>query len=302
MKIEAFFNSWLPNVERKRVVEDLDQLREEIDKTLLPKLKESAALQGGRKFASSYAINFESLFLHALPEYRTRGFLVGAQGLMENIRANLVSIEKLVPDWFAKDITKESVTYPKASLLQYIQMSSFAVDYTLRVLYRLVAAEANQALGGSSSIEASLTPAEKNWFTNNESAYFNAIAALNVRNADFAKLLEKIPQINIVPENADLIRETVAASSLDPFRFGFVAPTSWNPFYQIRLVHAEAQVRRYRMKLEERRALEFRLLQWKEAQAGKNDAKLAQEIEYSEGRLQRLNYDISELQERYSKA
>lgn len=302
MNVEKFFEGLFPNVERKRVVEDLEQLREEIDKTLLPKLKESATLLGNRRFASTYAVSFENRFVHALPEYRQRGFFVGAQSLMANVKANLATIEKLVPEWFGKDITRESVTYPKAALLQYVQVASFAVDYTLRSLYRVVAAESYMAQNKGQDVDSNLTPAEKKWFAENETSYFAAIATLNVHSSDFSKALAKIPELNIVPENADLIRQTVAGSDLDPFRFGLIAPASWNPFYQLRLVRAEVQVKRFSQKKEERRALEYRLLQWKEAQAGKNDPKLAQEIEYSEGRLQRLNLEIAELQDRYENA
>lgn len=300
MKVEKFYESLMPNMERKRLVEDLDQLREEIDKTVLPKLKESSDLQKGRRLESSYAKALEAQFTKTLPDYRQKSLFDGMAGVLNNVRLNLASIEKMIPDLFGKDITKESIDYRKANLLQYIQLSSFVVDYTLRALYRSVASEVYTSLNQADQIDVHLTPAEKKWFDENREAYFAALNAINLTNHEFMEKVDQIPNVNVVPENADLIRQTLSGAVLDPFRFGIVAPTSWNPLYQLRLVHAEAQVKRFRAKVEERRGLEYRLLQWKQAQQGKNDAKLAGEIEYSEGRLQRLTYEINEMQERYS--
>jgi primosomal protein N'' len=52
--------------------------------------------------------------------------------------------------------------------------------------------------------------------------------------------------------------------------------------------------------MEEKRMLEFRLLQLKQAEEGKKDAKLQQQIEYTEGRLQKINYKLKKMEEKYA--
>lgn len=50
--------------------------------------------------------------------------------------------------------------------------------------------------------------------------------------------------------------------------------------------------------MEEKRALEYRMLALKDG--GAPDAKLEQEIVYTEGRLQKLNKKIAEMEEGYN--
>ena len=60
---------------------------------------------------------------------------------------------------------------------------------------------------------------------------------------------------------------------------------------------AEWQVNRYKAALEEKRALEYRLLALKEER--EPDARLQQEIAYTEGRLQKLNKKVIDMESDY---
>lgn len=62
---------------------------------------------------------------------------------------------------------------------------------------------------------------------------------------------------------------------------------------------ADWQVSRYKAAQEEKRMLEFRLLKLKLQSTGKADAKLDQNIEYTEQRLQQLNFKLHKMEQEY---
>lgn len=86
---------------------------------------------------------------------------------------------------------------------------------------------------------------------------------------------------------------------MDPYHFGLI-PIKMNPIYHIRMAIAEWQVARYNAAIEEKRALEYRLLALKASSDGKKDAKLEEAIEYSEARLAKLNYKLATMEEDYA--
>ena len=104
--------------------------------------------------------------------------------------------------------------------------------------------------------------------------------------------------------NADSIANTnsiIGANRTDPFQFGLI-PIVLNPIYHVRMAIADWQVTRYKAAQEEKRMLEFKLLKLKLAQTGKKDARLDEQIEYTAGRLDKLNYKLKTMEEQYGTA
>lgn len=293
MNLKSFFSSLLPSFERSRIVEDIELIRKEVVEVLLPAFKTALATMAGKTWAHNEANAFNSTFIAALPQFRQVGFLGGAQRIFADLPAKLDAIDKMVIEIFAKDVTKDTITYRKAAILQYLDTVRFAAKYTGRMLLRLTALET--AALNKSEFSEPLSPAETSWLAANQSAYLQVMKLLAQHPKDLAALLEEIPDIAVVPDRVDLVKQTVGLDKIDPLKLNFLPPT-FNPIYGLRLMYTEYQVKRYEEQVEEKRLLELRLLAMKEAHSGKQDARLAQQIEYTEGRLQRLSYKIAEME------
>lgn len=293
MNLKSFFNSLLPSFERSRIVEDIELIRKEVVDVLFPALKTAITTMAGKSWSDNEANAFNSTFTAALPQFRREGFLGGAQRIFSDLPAKLDAIDKMVIEIFAKDVTKDTITYRKAAILQYLDTVRFAVKFTGRQLLRLTALE-TAALNRAPFSEP-FAPAETAWLKANEATYLQVMKLLAQHPKDLAALLEEIPDIAVVPDRVDLVKQTVGLDKIDPLKMNFLPP-NLNPFYSLRLLYTEYQVKRYEIQVEEKRLLELRLLAMKEAMAGKQDPRLAQQIEYTEGRLQRLGYKISEME------
>jgi hypothetical protein len=295
MKILQYFMSLLPFFERSRISEDVDQLRSELHDTLLPEYKKAAALMAGKQFVSAPARLFNDLFAMELPAYKRFGFIGGLGKFFETLPSKLDVIQSLVDTGFAKDVTKDAMSYRQASVLRYLELARFATTYANRLLIRMLAAESATVLNKAAMVDSDLSPAEVEWFKANQAAFLQTLKVLDVPAEQLSATLQSIPDVTIVPEKASVVKSTVGEPQIDPLRMGLISANK-NIIYHFRLHVAEWQVRKYKVKEEEKRQLEYRILELKEAYAGKQDPKLQQAIQYSTGRLQKLTYELHEAQ------
>jgi len=151
---------------------------------------------------------------------------------------------------------------------------------------------------GIDKIENCLSPAEITWLENNFANFVLLINSLSVKPDATRKLLAEIPEIVITPENA----KTVPAQfgeAVDPFKMGFI-PVNLNIIYHIRMRVAEWQAKRYHAAKEELRVLQLRKINLEKLMERKPDAKIQNEIEYAESRINALNYEIEKMEQEYA--
>ena len=114
---------------------------------------------------------------------------------------------------------------------------------------------------------------------------------------NYKKLLE-IPEIVVTPENSKTMVSQFG-EKVDPLAMRFV-PVVMNPWYLWGMWRAEVQVKRYNAAKEEMRALQLRRMNLEKIIEGKPDAKLQKEIEYIESRINKLNYELEELENKHA--
>lgn len=297
MSIKDFFSSMLPSFERDRISEDVAGLRKELHEHVVPAYTRAAKVVQGKGFKNEEVKAFDLAFNRAIPELGRHGFFEASRRLFLSVEDQLAVIDKMIDGMFAKDVTKETLTYQKATVLRYLEAARFATRYSARVLLWATEVETNAVLDKAAASD--LTPAELNWLKDNQRLYLDVLPILNQTAQELKQTIASIPDITIMPERMDVVRQTVGAHKLDPMQLGFLGASKLNLIYHLRMYYAEWQVKRYKAMVEEKRTLEFRLLALQEAYSGKQDAKLAQAIEYSQGRLQRLNFELARLEERY---
>lgn len=297
MDIKQFFAALLPNFERSQLVADVAAHQHEIEQVLRPALKNAEKVMRNAPFKSNAAVAFEKLFQSRFPNLARRPYFTAADMIFDTVGENLTYMAGQIPDMFAKEITKETLTYRKAAVLQMLDLSRFASEYASRHLNYLLECETQARVGGE--ITDRYVKPELDYLNNNLIAFLDALRVLYVPKREFVTLLENIPEITVDPKRVDVVRNTVGVRKLDPFKMGLIA-ARFNPIYKLRMYHAEYQVARYKRAKEEKRMLELRVLALKEALEGKKDARLQQQLDYNAGRLQTLTYEIQKMEEKYS--
>ena len=295
VRILNFVSKLLPNLERSSVLEDVQMLRDAISSTLLPAFKQAATVIHDRKFTSQLVSDFDEVFRINVPTYQRVGYVNGMIAFFTAMTDKLDLILRLIPEEFAKDITRESLTYRKTALLQYVSVARFVNEYSSRAMLRLVAAEQQAQLGRVGDIDTQLSPGEKSWLAENQSSYFQAIQFLSIPLKDLSSAFERIPAVTVVPERVKEVAQMVGASNLDPLKLDLISG-SWNPIYHLRSFLVERQVEAYQCDKETKRALELRLMALRKSYEGEQDARVEQQIEYTEARIKRINHSIQEME------
>lgn len=294
MSIGKFVSSLLPSFERSRIEEDIRMLKDDFGNTIPP--FEAAAEHFKREqFKSAEVKNFDKIFQRTVKVDRSvSGNFVNviAKSIVRS-QETVSILEEKVDKLFGRDVTATGITYARANILRYIEMVAFANKYARKLLvwvYDLEKRELKIKIGDP------FTKAEMKWLVDNRLAFLKSIEIMSLEPRTVKVLIEKIPDMVVVPDEVDMVNETVGRTTIDPLSMGLI-PLVIHPIYHIRMAFTEWQVARYQASLEEKRALEYRLLALKEAREGREDAKLEQQIEYNENRIKKLNYKLKQFEE-----
>ena len=301
MKIKDYISSLLPSFTKTRMTEDLGIVREELRNTTLPAYTSSVKAFGNSRFKSEELIKFEDEFKKNVKTNFRGGSIAVIEQTLKMMDENVDVAEKAINAYYTDDVMRESMTFLKVNLVQYLETASFVTRYARRHLIWAVALE-TEAVGsdGGYGQKRSMTEGEYEWLRVQKYNFFTALSIMGgFTPAEVEKNLRDIPDIVVTKDNAPVIEKTVGIQKLDPFQFGLI-PVWLNPIYHVRMRIAEWQVKRFKAAQHEKEVIELRLLQLKQAHAGKSDARLAEQIEYNEGRLQKLNYELKEMEDQYA--
>lgn len=300
MEFKKYIRSLLPSFEKARVMEDIRLMREELLSNTLPPYENAARAFGKRKFEAKQIQDFEKEFSKAVKTKVRGNFIAVSAEALKEAKASLDVLEQLADEYYAEDIFKNGLTFLKANLLQYLEAISFAMRYSRKLLLWTYASETNVLENNTDKIGQELNGPERDWLGKHAETYFRVINILLTNNPKgIEKALTEIPDIVIEENNVDVVKRTVGMTKLDPFRLGLI-PLAINPIYHVRMAIADWQVARVKAAQEEKRVLEYRLLHLKELDKGNTaDAKLQENIEYTESRLEKLNYRLAKLEDKY---
>lgn len=300
MNFQQYIRSLLPSFGKSRVLDDIRLLKEELDSHTLPPYENAAKVLGRRsRFQARDIQEFAKRFDKEV-KTRTRGnFIVVIHETLKNTAQLLDTVEKLADKAYSNDIIAAGMSYYMANLLRYLETVSFVVRYSRKLLLWTYAAESNALENKVEEMGRELTKAEREWMQVHQEGFFRAITLLGKKPQELEQAFSEIPDMTIDPKTEDVVKRTVGLTRIDPLALGLI-PIAFNPIYHIRMAVAEWQVSRYKAAQEEKRLLEFRLLRLKELEAGKpGDVKLQEQIEYNTARLEKLNFKLAKMEEKY---
>lgn len=294
MKIEKYITSLLPSFERGRILEDLSLMRKELVEFTLPPYVTAAQMYTTLKFQAKSTQNFDKEFARNARTKIPGNYIKVVSVVLERVSERFAQIEALVTKAYARDVTAGGITYLRANLLQYVEAISFSLRYSRHLLLWTLSEE-NLTTNPQSELVSALSKAEKEWLWTRREAFAHCMVILAIPTRDLETSLKGIPDLIAIPGQTEIAQQNLGSDRLDPLKFGLI-PLALNPIYHLRIAIAEWQVARQKAAEQEALALEYRLLALRGSVDGVADAKLEQQITYTEGRLQKLNRKIAEME------
>lgn len=298
MKIVNYIASLLPSFDRQRITTHIASMQTDLGATTLKVYKDASALYDKHPFKSKFNKDFEKLYRAKLKGHKAKNFVSGICAILATLPEKLALMDSLVSSNFAKDVQKDGMTYKKVNVLKYLDVCDFVLSYTDRVLLYSMASETYENLGVEAEIHSDFVPAMTKWLMANQINFLEALKVLELPVKEVKDKLESVPDltIHLDSEKVGMAKETIGEHRLDPIGLGFLITTWANPVYKLRMAFTEWQVARYKAKQEEKRALEYRLLALQESYEKKTDPKLKQTIDYTQGRLKKLNHTLATIE------
>lgn len=297
MDFGKYVNSLLPSLGKDRVLEDIRNLREELNDTVIPPY--TAAEEFFKKFpfkddtSKALAKDFARLV-----KTKQRGNMITVMtAAWKNSVEGLDELDRLVDKYYGSTVTAHGMTFLKANVLQHIEAMGFAFRYARRLLMYLYALETRHYSDNGDKVTGSfLTKPEREWLQVHYRDFLHVISMLCVPASDLGRIYGKVPDALIDSDRVDEMKATMGTSRVDPMKHGMIPSALW-PLYHARIRVAEWQVARRDAAREEVRAMEFRLLHLKNLDKGARNARVENEITYSEDRISKLNRKIAKLEE-----
>jgi len=301
MKLIAFIKSLLPNFERSRIFEDVENMREQLVGKLKQRYADAVATLVGKKaLKSAYGKTTQARFERICSPRGSVNYLEYTAKVLELLAFDTKIFKELVEKHFDRQVSSDGMSFVSGNILQTINAAGFVVDYARRNLLATVGFETHDALANRGGTEPGLTKGELQWLDKYRDAFFEALMIFDIKPTDLRSRIESVPDMVVPPEGYDQIEELVGGNTvLDPNAVGFV-PLKYNPIYRIRLQIANYQVEKYRAQQAELECLELRLVALKYAQSGRADPATEKEIADLEARVTESYFKIEKMEEAYA--
>jgi len=305
MKIIDFFKSLLPNFAKQTVLEDIRTTKLVLTTVTMPAYQDAIRAFGGRKFGNEALQKDWEVYRRNVKGASGSNTVMAIEKAFKDMLATLDLTETLVEKDYNDDIEGSGVTYYKAAVLQMIESISFATDYAnkyLNYIYVIEAAELSESEENETfldQINASIMPAEVRFLRDRFVDFCTVMDTLSKPTAKLKADFEDIPDVAITAAGDQIVQRSIGPSKLDPFRHGFV-PLVMNPIYHIRMRVADYQHYRYEQAKATKDILQLRKLKLERQLAGKPDAAIEKQIEYTQKRIDELTLQIRKVEEQYA--
>lgn len=299
MNIIQVVRAFLPHLDKDKVLEDLRVTSGELDNFAIPSYRQAAEHFKMNKIKSQINKDLTDGFyrvfdLQGIPKQPNLGAEILKR--LGFIKDNTDYILSLAETLYERDIINEGLTAKKAVILKAASAASFISRYSIDLLNFLYVHEA--AVSGADIQEGmSLSPAALKHIHENLPRFARMLSDYGIPTKKFSNIVLGIPEVAISSKTADSIKGLYKDQEIDPFGNQFKSGFTGNPIYHLRLQVAEWQSNRYKANKEKKKVLELRLLYLQSQKQGKVDAKLEQEIDYTQDRVDKLNRYLVEVEE-----
>lgn len=215
---------------------------------------------------------------------------------------NAVSILDFIERWLDKNTPEEqlngqTITLPKANLLQLLDSITFASNYTLTWLNAVLSAESNLINGIGEDIQ--LTPDTIRYLGEQQTPWIKTVSLLATPVKQIETLVDAIPLVVMAEANPKGLVAT-QGNKIDPFRFGFIQSNA-NPIWLAGILLSDYQAKRYKALKTMKETIELRTHRLKDQLNDKNgdNPRLASIIKNYEGQLDNINGQLRKQEKKF---
>jgi len=298
MKIFDFVKALLPRIEKSKILEDLRVTIAELDNIAIVNYKHATEHFKINKISSEANKGLSNVFYRNLDSQggpKQSSFIADINRRLPFIKDNTDYILEQIEAIMERDVINEGLTAKKAILIRAAESLSFISRYSIDLLNYVYVHEAKD-LGVEVEEALDLSPAAIKYIESNISKFANLLSNYGIPNPDLTKIIIAIPDVVVSTKTRNSVSGLYKEKDLDPFSSNYVAGFTGSPIYHIRLVVAEWQANRYKANQDKKKMLELRLLHLKILLDKKSDAKIEQEIIYIQGRVDKINRYLMEVE------
>lgn len=298
MNLKEYLQRMMPRLQRSELKDGIEELRTELDDTVIPSYDNANEYFGTRKFKSQWVQQFDKSFEKEFLVKYKGNYLSGIATTLPLLRENLEAIIRLAelskePSW-----SKDAVGLLSLNLIRSVEHMAFLSTYARRLLNTTLAMEVNVAEGQKEDHD--IIRHDIDWLNKHKSMFLGTYSILAMKRSDLEKRLKDTPNVVVGEDTADILTANMSRGQIDPLGFNLI-PLAINPFWAIGKRVAEFQAARYKSTIGERDAIQLRLQYLRQLDAeGKGDNILRSEISITQGRVEKLNYDIKEMEESWA--
>ena len=298
MNILNYVRSILPNLERNRVADEIASLIKIEENSLIGAWELVGKELKGKYKAESLAGMEKSL--QDVVKGIQRGSLTE---VLEKANVNAVEVlkflEAAVNDTFGEVISRDGMDYRKAVVLQYVDQMREFITYQRGFIRFVTVTETQARFPSAETAESVFSPGELKEFATGWPTFRDQVVLALKSTEALRTAFDEIPEVAVdVNGNEQALGRVMGFHRIDPFNFrGFVQ--KWNPIFWVQLRWAAHQVDMYNAAVEDRKALEQRLLHLRELEKSNPNPQRQQVIAYHEQRLAKLNDKIKETERKY---
>lgn len=295
MKVIEYVRQLAPVQERRELMSALKQLKDTLRGDVLPNAVLAQETFGKDPLKSTYAKELDRA-LRRKANYRGSVF----DALVESVNqlsANLEVLEAEVKRQFSFSFSRSSLSYNRLQVMRYIEGAMFYTRYFSKLMLRLVAEESLMQ-GKASPMD--WAKAERQWLDDGQAAFIGFFPLAHQGANELKTTLSRASSAEVNEDTHEVAVSSIGERKLDPM--GFYGDRSnlahLNPFFALGKMVVEFQAAAYKQSKEEHQAVQLRLQEYRElAQENKTDPKLQKLIQYTEQRVERLDYEIARIEE-----
>ena len=295
MKIKEYLKELMPRLKRTELEESIAKLHAELHETVMVTYESAMELFGTRKFKSKWVEQFDKLFEKEFRVKYKGNFIAGIGSTLPLLAENLATIQRLAtkiePSW-----SKDSVSLLSLNLVRTVDMLNFLTMFARRLLNLTLSMEMNVAEDKPETHE--IQKSEINWINEHKTMFLGAYTILTMKKADLERRLNEVPNVVVGEDNAELVEGNLDRGQADPLNLGLI-PLPINLFYHVGRFIAERQAARYKSAIAERDSIQMRLMYLRQLEQGSSDPILRSEIEIAQSRVEKLNYEIKEMEDKW---
>lgn len=215
---------------------------------------------------------------------------------MSIVSDNIDKLTSLLEDYskkhFTTQINVEALTFQQASVLKLIDIMDFVVDYSVRALNQVTAAEISKVAFDKAS---PATKAEQKFLDDNLNGYLEALKVLKQEPKYVMQEIEKIPSIIVI--NTETSEVPGLQGHEDPLKLDAI-PVISKVFYWWAIRKVDADLAKYERLKKIRRNVEFRIEALRSKNAGEEpNARVESTLEKYEREVLILSDKIRRLEE-----